>query len=118
MPRSGLAQILRQVLEAILKDGHAVWNSSTGSWLPLLHVKKKTNLAQPGPTDQVAGVEAASALQIGASGLESRFALIRLPLALETEGIFKPDLGSLGQHRYHARIETFAYVHQAPPRRF
>jgi hypothetical protein len=73
---------------------------------------KQAYLAQPRPTDQVAGIEAASAFDVGASCLVAGFALIRLPLPLETEGVLKPDLGSVGQHRNDALIETFSYVHQ------
>jgi hypothetical protein len=80
----------------------------SGRWFGV----KQAYLAQPGPTDKVPGVEAASAFHIGVSALVAGFALIRLPLALKAEGVLKPDLGSAGQHCEDALIETFSYIHQ------
>jgi hypothetical protein len=53
---------------------------------------------------------------LGQFCIGGNIALIRLPRALETEAIHKPDFRSLGQHRSRARIEIFSYVHQSTSR--
>jgi hypothetical protein len=95
--RSRLAQALCEVLKMLFQDRQTA--RLVRRFPRLSRYIKKADTAQPGPTDQVSGIEAASPLHIGASCLESGFALIRLPLPLETEGILKPHLGTPRQDR-------------------